>query len=396
MKQYGLHLSLFFLLGLALPTPAVSSGVRVKAVAIEPAISGLDTGSLISRLQFETQSVEPLLDASGKKTGSSVETPALAHGFLPLDVQPDWERYLRREAKSPVMTELVRRGVAALPQLLKRLDDPRPTMLVRRGPDIGTVAFGDQYDARYREPARQPNGVNTVGRSGEHPLSSRDAYIYTVGDLCYLAVLNIVNRHESPPGGALGNASIIHSPVRYSALAAAMRADWAGLTAQEHEAGLRAEALESNPDGSRSIRSSGALQRLLFYYPEAGRQAAETLLRRALDANATKSDPARWLGESYNLINELAAYEWEGLDGIVFAVFERATRLPDFNGDLTMICARRLAGRGRDAKLRECLGALIAGNEAVVARDSTTKSERRVRSLENETYRGFLQALAAR
>lgn len=394
MKTYSLPLALILVLGLAPPTLAVVSSVRVKAVAIEPAISDLDTGNLITRLQLETQTVVPLLDASGRETGFSIEARARARGFLPLDVQPHWERYLRRETKSPVMTELVRRGVAALPQLLQRLDDPRPTLLVTRGPDFGIVAFSDHYDARHSDAARQPTGINTVGGNGENALSPNDAYVCTVGDLCYLAVLDIVNRHAGRPRSM--HVSFISSPGRYPALAAAMREDWGGLTTREHEAGLRAEALELNPDGSRGLRSSGAVQRLLFYYPDAGCQVAETLLRRALDDTATKSDRARWVAETYNLMNDLTAYEWEGLDDIVFAVFERATRLPDFNGELAVICARRLAGRGRDDKLRERLEALIAANEAVVARPLSDRVERRVRTEANASYRDVLRTLAPR
>jgi hypothetical protein len=393
MQSSGTHLALFFLLGFLSPTLAMATDVTVKAAVIDPAIGGMDTASLINRLQFETQSVVPLRDATGKETGFAVEAPALARGFpfLPLDVQPDWERFLRRQATSPIMTELVRRGVAALPQLLQRLDDPRPTLLVARGPHIGIVAFGNRYDARQRDPAHQPAGVNT---GEEHSLAPNDAYVYTVGDLCYLTALKIVNRHAG--GGRAVNTSIISSPAKYPALAAAMRADWAGLTTQEHETGLRAEALELNPDGSRGNRSSGAVQRLLFYYPDAGREIAEALLRRARDDPSAKSAPARWLGETYHLMDDLAAFEWAGLDDLVFAVFERATRLPDFNGELTVICARRLAGRGRDAQLRECLRALIAGNEAVVEHASSDKVERRVRSEANDSYRGLLQTLAAK
>ena len=87
--------------------------------------------------------------------------------------------------------------------------------------------------------------------------SSKDAapigqwpYTVRVGDLCYVALGQIVNRRYYIVGPDFGNGIAydgvflleINSPVERPALAAAARADWGHLTAAEFAAQLRNEA----------------------------------------------------------------------------------------------------------------------------------------------------------
>jgi hypothetical protein len=364
--------------------------VRVEAEPVDPGIAQLSVGDLIIRLAQENEIVTWSENEKGHLVNSTLNVPAQARGFLPLGVVPDWERNMKRPVKSPTMVELVRRGLDALPVLLANLDNQRSTLIVQRGPDIGMVSFADHYDARHRDPLRQPPGVNSVQSDGVDTLSPHDAYVYRVGDLCYFAATNIVNRHPSP---RLGRHSIrgrvIDSPLRYPALAAAMRTDWSGLTPRDHEDSLRFDALEVTPEGERGSRSSGGLQRLLYYYPAAGRAVAEELLAR----QAAQTDPLRWLAETYALMSDLGAFQWDGLDDQVLAVLERSVQLPDLNGELTLICARRLAGRGYDAKLRQLLEALIARNEQLSASAGFDQTQRRIRLEANVAYREFLAEL---
>jgi len=57
---------------------------------------------------------------------------------------------------------------------------------------------------------------------------------------------------------------VINSPVETPALAEAVRTDWGGLTAEQHEQSL----IEDAKDRSEHA-SAAALARLRFYYPQA-------------------------------------------------------------------------------------------------------------------------------
>lgn len=382
---------LFSVIGLFATTAAFGAEpvVQARTVAVDPEILRLSVGELIDRLALETQLVVWSVGEAGRQTSAMVSRPALVGGFQPLDAAPDWARNLKQPVRSPVMVELVRRGVDSLPTLLRNLTNSRPTLLVMNSPDFGVTAFADHYDYRFSDPARQPGGVNTVGRMGEQGLGAQQSYIYKVGDLCYLAICDIVNRRPSLT--AMGHVSVHNFPTRYPALAAAMGADWSGLTPRDHEASLRADALEVTPGGDRGIHSSGGLQRLLFYYPTTGREVAATLLRQVLQDD--KADASRWVARAYFLMNDLAAFEWVGLDEQILAVFDQAAQLPGYdNGDLIWLCARRLAGRGLDTTLRQRLEVLIARNQHRMADPAAKPVDVRVRSELN----AHLQSLVAK
>jgi len=141
-------------------------------------------------------SVEELIDGLQDEAseGLGTHSTAWADGFLASDEEPTFRGGVLGSAKpnaSPVMRELVRRGVAALPTLMDHLVDRRATRLVIKLPfgGFGGMWHGDEYESRYADESKQPPGVNkgderTVGRE----------YRVRVGDLCYVAIGQIVNR----------------------------------------------------------------------------------------------------------------------------------------------------------------------------------------------------------
>ena len=102
--------------GLAASTPSVP--VTIRSIPRESAVAALSTEALIDRLQDE---------APGD---SQRRWPAMVIAFQPLDAPQRFERNRPRDPRSPVMTELIRRGVEAVPRLLAHLTDARPTRLV--------------------------------------------------------------------------------------------------------------------------------------------------------------------------------------------------------------------------------------------------------------------------
>src|SRR5437667_9487109 len=98
------------------------------------------------------------------------------------------------------MTELVRRGPVALPELIKHLDDKRPTKLEvgnrPSGKQVGVDAFmftyfSDEYDTRIPHWFREEDW-----KKGPRPMEKNFEGRYTVkvGDVCYVLIGQIVNR----------------------------------------------------------------------------------------------------------------------------------------------------------------------------------------------------------
>jgi hypothetical protein len=213
--------------------------------------------------------IDRLRDISDEGIGT--HSTAWADGFLAIDEEPRFRGGVlgsRKPAVSPVMRELVRRGVEALPELLEHVQDARSTKLVVGKNGILSMRHSDEYDPRHQDPKRRPRGVNT-GREAD---ASKPGYTLAVGDLCYVAVGQIVNRDLNAVRYQPSACLVINSPVATPALAEAVKRDWKGLTAEQHERSLLEDA--------RNKWGAAALARLLYYYPRSGRSQALRMLDR--------------------------------------------------------------------------------------------------------------------
>ena len=128
------------------------SGDTAAARREDRPLAGVATERLIDRLVHE----------SAEGIGSN--TMSWAEGFMAIDEEPRFAGGIlgtKKPRVSPIMRELVRRGVAALPSLIKHLTDARPTKLVVGRGFMGKW-FGDEYDCR--DPKKRPTGVNRTLR----------------------------------------------------------------------------------------------------------------------------------------------------------------------------------------------------------------------------------------
>jgi len=112
-----------------------------------------------------------------------------------------------------------------------------------------------------------------------------------VGDLCFVALGQIVNRSFAAvryqPSGGL----IISSPVSAAPLRDAARAEWSGLTAR----GLRASLVRDFQKPDWEGRRVGALRRLAYYFPDAVAPLMKAALAKpTFDVDAVQAE-ARWL-----------------------------------------------------------------------------------------------------
>lgn len=123
------------------------------------------------------------------------------------------------------------------------------------------MSFADEYDYNRRLRKDIPAGVNKDTLGQDHPRR----HTVTVGDLCFVALGQIVNRgfnatRYQPSGGL-----VVSSPTYSHRLRAVIRADFEGLTEAKHRELLVQDLVR--PDSEE--RRNGACRRLAFYYPDA-------------------------------------------------------------------------------------------------------------------------------
>jgi hypothetical protein len=195
-------------------------------------------------------------------------------GFLPLgklDAETETGRS-KPSSSSTVVLELVKRGAPALPQLISHLSDKRPTHeTIKHQSIVGAMLFPDEYDYNFRTCKSPPQDVNRNDFKG-----GRNWHTVTVGDLCFLALGQIVNRRFYPARAQHTMCIMISSPTASEALLKATRKEWSGITLDRHKQSLVRDFVEPDTEN----RLVGACLRLGYYYPD----ALEPLVLKQLDA----------------------------------------------------------------------------------------------------------------
>ncbi len=200
---------------------------------------------------------------------------------------------------SPTLEGIVRKGSAAVPALLKHLDDARKTKISPLSA-IQWTAPSDEYDFNRRVRKDPPKGVNlgmdvlldsprepgqahsvTIGEPGhEQTITVKDpgrSHKITVGDLCFVALGQIVNREFNATRYQPSGGMIISSPTFSERLCAVVRADFGEFNEEKHQQLLIQDFLE--PDSAD--RRIGAARRIAFYYP----QLLEPLVLKQLEVS---------------------------------------------------------------------------------------------------------------
>ncbi len=264
-------------------TPAVRDHPMLPGAAENaagPDLSMLTTNQLIDRLTEVSEE------------GLGFHSTAMVGGFIALDNPPQFRGGIlgsHAPVDSQVMKEIVRRGVDAMPDLLAHLQDKRETKLTVGKQMILAAWFDTEYHSRHAN--REP--IENEERHVKMP------YRLRVGDLCFVAIGQIVNRQLLAARYQPTACLVINSPVETPALAQAVREDWANLTKQEHRQDLL--------DACFDIEGTDwqAWQRLWVYYPEIAEQTALKLLHRQMydhsrvwsfinDPLLIEPDPQKW------------------------------------------------------------------------------------------------------
>jgi hypothetical protein len=179
--------------------------------------------------------------------------------------------------------ELVRRGAAALPDLLKHLDDTRKTKAII-SPMSGRIIYTLNLDRNARTSRVKPGTMRVNSRRAQdHGVKDNGAlgrifggfggatgggsYNVAVGDLCFEAIGQIVNRSYTASGYRPSGIILVNSPVMSDDLCKAVRDEWSGFTAVQHRASLVADVETPDYPG----RAQEGIKTLLRYYPAAVR-----------------------------------------------------------------------------------------------------------------------------
>jgi ankyrin repeat protein len=232
--------------------------------------------------------------------------------------------------KSDAMNSLVKLGSKAVPALLDHLGDDRKTKIVIR--NLGGF-FGISQDRGEKAEDEVPNG------KGGAPIGSPMQYTLRVGDLCYVALGQIVNRDYTAvryiPSGNVMITSVPHS----RRLRADLKRQWGGLTEKKHLASLvkdlNAKKAKGGDDGTR-VRAS---LRLAYYFPKEYEPIAVEQLKT----------PTR------DFIETLQYLESEKLDQ---ALRELMGKTEDLQVSFALV--DRLAGRGYDAEIEAFINRRLA------------------------------------
>lgn len=210
-----------------------------------------------------------LIDRLAEATNGSIGFNSAAV-FLPLEPESSWNAP-RLDVLPPfpssVLRAVVKRGAGVVPLLVAHLDDMRPTRITLEGNGFVEMWRHDVLDANAGAAGPGPKPAEIPARrlkGGE--------YVVTVGDLCFVALGQIVNRRYEAyiyyGGGFCGNNPsrlYLCSPSRSTALREALKKEWGGLTMERHKASLVADFLTPDSDDRRV----GACKRLAYYYPDA-------------------------------------------------------------------------------------------------------------------------------
>jgi hypothetical protein len=240
-----------------------------------------------------------------------------------------------RLRRSQALKDLVALGPDALPFLLDALDDNTPTRVVIEHRGIGGAMWhAAELPLNPVNPAEQSTYKAQGGKSREKGERVK-SYTVKVGDVCFVAIGQIVGRGYRAVRYQPTACIVVNSPVHDSNLCAAVRTIW---TARDSRArlfnSLRADYATEGVFNGKSLDGwsagsrfqCGAAMRLLFYYPK---EAAPLVAGR---------------------LNDLDVGKDVGLDGYMLRCVDNRVRAEDF--------IRAIAWT-RDPSVREALAGVF-------------------------------------
>jgi len=243
-----------------------------------------------------------------------------------------------------LLKPIIAQGTTALPHLFVHLQDSQKTYLyIEHRGDFGVMSWAGDYD---------------VGPSGpreklvDPEIDSPRRHVITIGDLCFFAIGQIVNREFDTVRWVPTACIDLSSPTTIPALAARVAKDWSGLTPEAHRESLLADF--------RNGRESQAILRLAFYYPQTAEPLALEGLKRPINSGNAR--------EQAEFIQSLSPLRSNEVDAQVYRIFHNIgdDHLDELwkQNDLAVACMERLIGKGHDAEFAAYCAAYAPPDEA--------------------------------
>ena len=196
--------------------------------------------------------------------------------FIPLEKL--YKLYTKNESEElivfPPLRKLVQLGTRALPKLIEHLSDDRDTELSVDASNngLGGLNVSVYYDSRFHDSDRLPKGVierkGLGGTAGPVVIRHLMTYTVKVGDLCYIAIGQIVNRSLWLFDSYSNGSGSFLSPIESPSLALAVKKDWGGLTKDEHAKQLELDSYvwpSLGAYGSSPMGYEAAIRRIAYY-----------------------------------------------------------------------------------------------------------------------------------
>ena len=191
-------------------------------------------------------------------------------------------------------TQLVKLGPKALPFLLDSLDDPTPTKLViRHDSAFGMMWYANELDGNPNNSAEQKVlAPLPLDRFWKNPGEGVPSYMVKIGDVCFVAIGQIVSRKYESVRYQPTACIVLNSPTHDTNIAALVRAIWSSRDPGQNlfDSLMLDFATRGNLSergwGVASSLQAGAAMRLLYYYPSETTNMIATRLHR-LDIGAT-------------------------------------------------------------------------------------------------------------
>jgi ankyrin repeat protein len=265
--------------------------------------------------------IDQLVNLDRQDSGYSASTTG--GSFLPLGHSEFHAGLLfqRPHEQSDAMKTLVKLGPKAAPALLEHLKDDRPTKIrLEHGGFIGGLFVTEDHDkAKKKKGAKDADDFDLL--FGKH----RQNYTVMVGDLCYVALGQIVNRNYWAVRYQPTAIILVNSIPRSKEVRQGLIKQWRDLTPEKHRDSLLRD-LESDNEYVRN----GASLRLAYYHPEALESAAIKQLGLPTYSVFTVSDlirdrlyKAKTAKERKALVDEFVAKNGAvARDGILWSLFE--------------------------------------------------------------------------
>jgi len=230
-----------------------------------------------------SQLIDELVQIDAKSPG--IDSAAMYDGFIADDKAVAFRGGVLGLAPPkvpPQMRELVKRGPLALPELIQHLSDTRPTKFEvgnksgdssrQVGVDFFAFSyFSDEYDPRLRASFSE-RAAKERPKYMERDFQGR--YTVKVGDVCFVLVGQIVNRHllavRYQPSAGL----VVNSPLEAPVLTEEVRRDWGHGDADSLKSSLLADVRASDGKGKdgeaeyKAETADAALRRVRLYFPD--------------------------------------------------------------------------------------------------------------------------------